>query len=216
MAEEEKIDKPLPISPDLRSSELKSQPPDLKSPLSSSLVPKRVVFPAFEGLEEPEKDSPHEITMRFEVIMMKDGLSKHQIFNVKGEDKFGAFEMFRNYNDFLLIRNILMQRWPGCYVPPLPKKKIVGDHEEQHQKEKIAFFEDFYKKVSQLNFLYYSKEFQMFLRGFKNNADLEKSLKTLPSESYQEVLRKYSQRFPEINGVFIQIFNEEIVKCWDF
>ena len=207
MSEEEKTN---PISPeirsgDIKSAEVKSPPYDLKSPLPSMLAAKKIVFPHYEETEkekEKEKEEvPHEITMKFEVIMMKDGLSKHQIFNVKGEDKFGSFEMFRNYNDFLLLRNILMQRWPGCYVPPLPKKKIMGDNDQDNLKEKISFFEDFYKKVSQLKFLYYSKEFQMFLRGSKNNADLEKSLKALTNENYEEVLRKYTFVFPEINGV---------------
>jgi hypothetical protein len=208
MSEEEKTN---PVTAEIKSGEIKPPAYDLKSPLPSMLAPKKIVFLATEKTEEPEKDVPHEITMKFDVIMMKDGLSKHQIYNVKGEDKFGSFEMFRNYNDFLLIRNILVQRWPGCYVPPLPKKKIVGDNHEDNLKEKISFFEDFYKKVSQLKFLYYSKEFQLFLRGYKNNADLEKSLKSLPAENYEEVLKKFSTVFPEINGVALFLFIRDLI-----
>ena len=197
MSEEEKSQNVQTTTQISQSSDLK--PADSKS--SPQLRQKKIAFPQYEKSTEIEKEDTHEITLKFDVIMMKDGLSKHQIFNIKGGDKFGDFEMFRNYKDFLEIRKILVQRWPGCYVPPLPKKKIVGDMDKENLKERMTFLEDFYTKISQLKFLYYSKEFQLFLRGNKNNADLEKSLKLLPAENYEEVLRKYSVCFAEINGV---------------
>lgn len=208
MAEEEKIQNPT-----LR--EQKSLPMELKSPLSSSKIAlKKINFPSYEKTEENTgKNEEHEIKMKFDTIMMKDGMSKHQIFNVKGEDKLGDFEIFRNYKDLLEIRKILVQRWPGCYVPPLPKKKIVGNMDEENLKERVAFFEDFYKKISQISYLYYSKEFQLFLRGNKNNADLEKVLKNLPAENFDEVLKKYSEAFAELEGVCFLI-NSIILKVF--
>ena len=202
MAEEEKTQPAIHKSPTL----------DLKSPVLP--IQKKIIFPTYESSSETEKEKEiaHEITMKFDVIMMKDGLSKHQIYNCKGEDKFGTYEMFRNYNDFLDIRKILVQRWPGCYVPPLPKKKMVGDMDKENLKERTSFMDDFFKKVAQLQFLYYSKEFQLFLRGNKNNADLEKSLKSLTAENYEEVLKKYSVCFTHINGVIL--IYSSVFKCF--
>lgn len=199
MSEEEKSQNPT-------LKEQKSFSLDLKSPLLIS--PKKILFPIFETLEvsTSEKVQEQEISMKFDVIMMKDGLTKHQIYNVKGVDKFGSFEIFRNYNDFLEIRKILVQRWPGCYVPPLPKKKIVGDMGKDNLKERLSFFEDFYRKIALISFLYYSKEFQLFLRGNKNNADIEKSLKALPAENYEEVLKKFGVCFVQFSGVILGRF----------
>lgn len=214
MSEEEKYQQEQPQQqPQPVLTQQKSLPTEIKSPLSASRIAiKKIYFPPNEKIEEinekkenNEKTQEIEITMKFDIIMMKDGLSKHQIFNVKGEDKFGSFEMFRNYNDFLEIRKVLVQRWPGCYVPPLPKKKIVGDMNKENLRERTAFFEDFYKKISQIKFLYYSKEYQLFLRGNKNNADLEKTLKTLPAENYEDILRKYSVCFADLAGVLYYI-----------
>ena len=39
----------------------------------------------------------------------------------------GDFETKRRYSDFDKVRALLVLKWPGCYIPPLPPKKtIVG------------------------------------------------------------------------------------------
>ena len=50
---------------------------------------------------------------------MKD---KIVTYVIKGEDKLGTFEATRRFNDFFNLRNSLVSRWPGCYVPPIPSK----------------------------------------------------------------------------------------------
>ena len=52
----------------------------------------------------------------------EDGVTK---FKVKGNDKEGNFEVRRRYNDFFCLRQNLIQRWPGCYIPPIPPKKTI-------------------------------------------------------------------------------------------
>lgn len=57
---------------------------------------------------------------------LKSGaVSKHHVYTLRGRDRFGDFEVLRRYSEFDLFREILVQRFPGIYVPPLPKKKIV-------------------------------------------------------------------------------------------
>jgi hypothetical protein len=33
----------------------------------------------------------------------------------------------RRYSDFNQVRVLLLNRWPGCYVPAIPSKKMVGN-----------------------------------------------------------------------------------------
>lgn len=43
---------------------------------------------------------------------------------MKGEDKDGTFEVQRRYSDFDKLRSILVLRWPGCFISPLPPKQV--------------------------------------------------------------------------------------------
>lgn len=55
--------------------------------------------------------------------MIKDsGLSKHTVYNLKGEDANGKFDVYRRYTDFHELRDQLAKKWPGCYIPPIPEK----------------------------------------------------------------------------------------------
>lgn len=57
---------------------------------------------------------------------LKSGtISKHHVYTLRGVDRFGEFEVLRRYKEFDLFREILCNRFPGIYIPPLPKKKIV-------------------------------------------------------------------------------------------
>ena len=62
---------------------------------------------------------------------IKDGLTKFYIYTVKGTDSNGAFDVLRRYRDFSSLRNALIIKWPGCYIPPIPPKKAVGNMEKE-------------------------------------------------------------------------------------
>lgn len=42
-----------------------------------------------------------------------------------GADKMGTYEIRRRFNDFFLLREALVKQWPGCYIPPIPSKKMT-------------------------------------------------------------------------------------------
>ena len=52
-------------------------------------------------------------------------LTKHVLYKVRGCDSAGAFEVMRRYKDFVALRKILVQRWPGCVVPSIPPKQLI-------------------------------------------------------------------------------------------
>jgi sorting nexin-1/2 len=49
----------------------------------------------------------------------------HVEYKIHGRDTDGDFEVMRRYRDFLAIRTILVQNWPGCYVPQIPPKQMI-------------------------------------------------------------------------------------------
>jgi hypothetical protein len=51
---------------------------------------------------------------------------KHHVYKVRGKDQFGEYEILRRYREFDMLRDVIVQRFYGLYVPPMPpKKKIV-------------------------------------------------------------------------------------------
>jgi hypothetical protein len=47
-------------------------------------------------------------------------LSKHTIYNVKGSDHLGTFDVYRRYNDFHTLRDYMVLKWPCMLIPPIP------------------------------------------------------------------------------------------------
>lgn len=50
----------------------------------------------------------------------------HVKYSVTGVDDDGEFNDVRRYREFHALADILRIRWPGCYVPSIPEKKMVG------------------------------------------------------------------------------------------
>jgi hypothetical protein len=58
-----------------------------------------------------------------ETTLKEDTFGKYVSYVIKGADKYGEFVCTRRYKEFNLLREQLISRWPGCYVPPLPPKQ---------------------------------------------------------------------------------------------
>ena len=54
--------------------------------------------------------------------VIRDAVKKYVAYAVKGVDSKGTFESERRYSDFEALRKALVQRWPGCFIPPIPPK----------------------------------------------------------------------------------------------
>lgn len=70
-------------------------------------------------------------------------------YEVKGTDEDGPFEGRRRYNDFFHLRQVMLVRWPGVFIPPIPPKKNFGNKEDSFLSERMVFLERFLKKISQ-------------------------------------------------------------------
>jgi hypothetical protein len=56
---------------------------------------------------------------------LSESVFKHVEYTVRGEDFVGSFIISRRFKEFLLIRDHLLNRWPGIMIPSLPQKKFL-------------------------------------------------------------------------------------------
>lgn len=92
-------------------------------------------------------------------------MSKYTTYNIKGIDKQGTFDTSRRFNEFFMLRETLILRWPGCLIPPIPEKKAVGSTSQDTVENRKRFLNNFCNKMATCSHLYYSDEFQLFLRS---------------------------------------------------
>ncbi|CAD8143236.1 unnamed protein product [Paramecium octaurelia] len=130
-------------------------------------------------------------------LVKKDGLKNYVVYTLKGQDKEGQFCVVRRFNEFDCFRITLQIRWPGCYVPPLPIKKSVGNMDQQFIDERMHYLNLFMAKISTINHLWYSEETKIFIKA---NGDIEKQLVLLQKPSAGDIIYKYETVFNDFSG----------------
>lgn len=117
-------------------------------------------------------------------------------YTITGVDETGRFEEVRRYNEFNTLRAVLIQRWPGIYVPAIPEKKAVGNMDEKFIEERRALLERFLKELSKSDYLINSKEFRIFA---KEKGEVDKYLNSLQRQTPIDILDKYRMIFEGID-----------------
>lgn len=75
-----------------------------------------------EGHIHEEMDDPR--VKRF-AVSNPVKINGHIKYTISGEDSDGVFEEVRRFREFYALRNALVQRWPGIYIPSIPEKSLV-------------------------------------------------------------------------------------------
>jgi sorting nexin-1/2 len=96
---------------------------------------------------------------------------------VTGVDNEGDFNEIRRFKEFYALADILRIRWPGCYVPSIPEKKVVDKEKEEFIEERRSLLERFMKEIAKFDYIIYSQEFKVFARG---KGEVDKVLYALP------------------------------------
>ena len=91
----------------------------------------------------------------------------------------------RTFKDFILLREKLIERWPGIVIPNLSLKENLDI--------RVNMLNSFCSKLYQIKYLFDSEEVKIFL---KESNDYNKSLNSLEKQNYDSILKKYS-------GIFI-------------
>ena len=116
----------------------------------------------------------------------------HIKYTVVGIDADGEFTESRRFREFNSLRTVLVQRWPGIYIPALPEKKLVGGKDDKFVEERRGLLERFMKEIGKIDYLTHSKEFKVFAR---DRGDIEKILNALPRQTPLQILEKYRLNF---------------------
>lgn len=54
----------------------------------------------------------------------------HVKYTVTGVDDEGEFSEVRRFREFHALGVVMRNRWPGCYIPQIPEKKIINKSNE--------------------------------------------------------------------------------------
>ncbi|CAD8139100.1 unnamed protein product [Paramecium pentaurelia] len=149
-----------------------------------------------------DQQNDGEINLGIEVqvcdpIVKKDGLKNYVVYTLKGSDKDGQFEVVRRFNEFDCFRTTLQIRWPGCYIPPLPIKKPVGNMDQKFIDERMHYLNLFMMKMATIHHLWYSDECKLFIKG---NGDIEKQLLAQQKPTPGDIIYKYETVFKDFSG----------------
>jgi len=136
----------------------------------------------------------------------EDTFNKYVVYTVKGTDKNGPFEVIRRYSDFDRIRSLLLAKWPGCYIPPLPPKAL-NSLEAKVVRERKKYLNRFCQKIAELSYLHYWGGYQEFLRT--KNPSVEKALNAFAKTDYEEIISRYANTFSQLSG---KEYNVAVVK----
>jgi len=169
------------------------------------------LVPDFDHITNP-KTSQSDVTIQVCNPQVRDEkFTKHVVYTIKGTDKEGQFEVVRRYKDFDKIRSLLVIRWPGCYIPPLPPKSVTN-MDVKFIEERRRQLQTFCKKIGDLSYLHYSEEYQIFIRT--GNPDLEKTFAPMQKVAYDDLITKYSTTFSHLSGK--ELNNETVMKISQF
>lgn len=131
-----------------------------------------------------------------EYLKREDNLRGYHVYVIKGNDNQGFIDVQRRYNDFFLIRRLMTQKWPGCYIPPLPPKDVLKKMDPYFVAARKSALEVFLRKVADLPYLHYSSEYQVFLRS--TGASMEQALKGYSIINYDDMIQRFAVNFQEL------------------
>ena len=129
--------------------------------------------------------------------LIKEGVKKYVSYTLTGSATQNV-EISRRYSDFFALREKLCKRWPGIYIPNIPKKKTVGNLEITTILSRTKLLNLFTERLVKYDYLLSSEEFKLFISDQPNIAKL---LEKLPDAPYEDICERYKQAFPELTVV---------------
>lgn len=140
-----------------------------------------------ESEDQPEDPRVQKFTVTDPVKV-----SGHIKYTVTGIDDEGEFKEQRRFREFHALSIVLRTRWPGCYVPAIPEKKLLNSNDQQFIEDRRQLLERFVKEIAKFDYIVFSKEFKVFVRG---QGEIDKVLQALPKQTPLQVLEKYRLNF---------------------
>ena len=82
---------------------------------------------------EPEQEDPRVQKFLVQNPVKVGGNVK---YTVTGVDDEGDFSEVRRFREFHALGQVLKTRWPGCYIPSIPEKKLMNQNNETFVEER--------------------------------------------------------------------------------
>ena len=189
------------------------------------------------GLEQDAKISPNEKIKIVNTTLAYSGGGKHYEYKIVGRYLEEEFIIMRRYKEFYLLHKTFQDRWPGFYIPPIPRKKTYGNMDFKVITERIYILNRFLFEISERKYLWESEEMRIFIKPENN---LNNELRFLKLFSIEDILERIRSevdlnlqlndsnieestanisRFKQeviINLEFLNRFKRFLVKQWDF
>ena len=127
--------------------------------------------------------------------ILVEGITRYVQYKVTGD--LLKETIYRRFSDFYSLREKLVERWPGIYIPNLPPKVTVGNLEKKVIETRTRVINDFCHKTSKFKFILDSEELQIFLI---KSIDVSKVINNLPKLNYDEILFRYNKAFPDVKA----------------
>ena len=125
--------------------------------------------------------------------LLVEGIKSYVQYKVTGE--LVKEPIYRRFSDFYSLREKLVERWPGLYIPNVPPKLTMGNLEKKVIEMRTRVINDFCHKISKFDFILDSDELQIFL--IRCN-DVSKAINNLPKLNYEEILARYKKIFSDV------------------
>lgn len=117
------------------------------------------------------------------------------------------FEAQRRYKEFFALRAVLVKRFPGLYVPPIPLRRLwylyyilryLGKLRNTFHRGKMLPIKHVHKIISKMSLLIWIIRNQIF---FRPSQDVVTQLNVLPKLTYEEQLDRISKYFSYVGTV---------------
>ena len=138
------------------------------------------------------KIKPNE-NLKSEKTDFKDNIEGIKLFCKIKDSTDLTKQITRRYNDFYSLYEKLIERWPGIYIPRIPKNNLTGTQDTSIVKTRIRLLNRFCIQLSKIEYLYNSEE----INTFKNNAS--NAINKLSKLSYSEMLNRMKIALPVFN-----------------
>ena len=142
------------------------------------------------GLEEDAELGEFEKVKIVNTIVTSQGGGKHTDYKIVGKWRDEKFIIHRRFKEFALLRKRLEERWPGFYIPPIPRKKAYGKMDSKVVSERFMILNRFLSELAERTYFWESEEMRIFI---KPDNSVSSELKILHRLSIEELLERIKQ-----------------------
>mmetsp|Transcript_10983 Transcript_10983/g.10894 ORF Transcript_10983/g.10894 Transcript_10983/m.10894 type:complete len:244 (+) Transcript_10983:153-884(+) len=164
------------------------------------------------GIEEEIKLGPNEKVRIIKAIETNQGGGKHTDYKILGIHKDEEFTICRRYKEFDLLHKRLEERWPGFYIPPIPKKNTFSKMDSKVVTERTYLLNIFLNELADRKFLWDSDEVALFVKPMTN---VMSDLKNLPKPTIEMLMERITvdaQINLEINAIETDHYSRSIIQ----